>query len=316
MTEPEETGPVTREYKPGPVRGCGLTIGMLIVWGLGAYVIELVYISIHGFSSILTIDMAAASFLWAFIVAVSFWAIAGETEYVKQVGLNIQAWFSAHWLIGAVTGGAGVFVALGVIELAGNVSISTRDLYVAGAQELGPVTWNTAIAVFILYAGEEEIILRGLVYPLLKRSMGIVIALIFSSLIFTGFHILNNGFSAIPFFGIFLAGAFMALMRELTGNLWLAWGAHFGWNFTLISLGLPVSGYLVHIEPVDWHFRAAGPQWVTGGGFGPEGGLSGVVATLLLCIVTGYLVVLKNKREKSSAESETPSESKYLTKIP
>ncbi|MCS7179707.1 MAG: CPBP family intramembrane metalloprotease, partial [Anaerolineae bacterium] len=78
---------------------------------------------------------------------------------------------------------------------------------------------------------------------------------------------------------IALAGAVFALAVEWTGTLWLAVAYHFAWNFFQGTvLGLPVSG-------MAWEGLLAlptdGPVLLTGGAFGPEGGLISTAVLLL-----------------------------------
>jgi hypothetical protein len=68
-----------------------------------------------------------------------------------------------------------------------------------------------------------------------------------------------------------LAGIFLGVVRLATVSLWAAFAAHLAWNFVLSGVlhaavsgtAFPTPGYRV----VD-----AGPDWLTGGAWGPEGG--------------------------------------------
>ena len=60
--------------------------------------------------------------------------------------------------------------------------------------------------------------------------------------------------------------------------MWTAFGAHLGWNATLAALAAPVSGLPFDIPYID--YRMGGPAWLTGGAFGPEGGLLATVALI------------------------------------
>jgi hypothetical protein len=69
-----------------------------------------------------------------------------------------------------------------------------------------------------------------------------------------------------------LAGIFLGLVREATRSLYAAWAAHLSWNAVLVVfLHAPVSG-LVMAAP-DYRVTDTGPDWATGGAWGPEGGV-------------------------------------------
>ena len=65
----------------------------------------------------------------------------------------------------------------------------------------------------------------------------------------------------------------------MSGGIWTAVGVHLGWNALLACLDTPVSGVPFRIPLLD--YRPGGPVWLTGGGFGPEGGLAATVAMTL-----------------------------------
>jgi hypothetical protein len=70
-----------------------------------------------------------------------------------------------------------------------------------------------------------------------------------------------------------LAGAFLGALYIRTGSLWLASGAHLGWNWVHgFLLDLPVSGLDVAEQPFLVS-RVSGPTLLSGGAFGPEGSL-------------------------------------------
>jgi hypothetical protein len=75
---------------------------------------------------------------------------------------------------------------------------------------------------------------------------------------------------------IAVAGIFLSLAFYSPGGMWTAVGAHLGWNATLAALAAPVSGLPFDIPYID--YRSGGPGWLTGGAFGPEGGLLATVA--------------------------------------
>jgi hypothetical protein len=81
--------------------------------------------------------------------------------------------------------------------------------------------------------------------------------------------------------GIPLAVAYLR-----TRALWMPVGIHLAWNFVEgYALGLPVSG--LGLPARVFTSVVSGPRWVTGGAYGPEGG---VVATGVIVVATFYLL--------------------------
>jgi CAAX protease family protein len=122
----------------------------------------------------------------------------------------------------------------------------------------------------------EEIIFRGVPLVLLSRVFGRPAALLLLSLGFALAHVTNPDVSARALGNITLAGILLCLAFYSPGGMWAAFGAHIGWNVTLAALGAPVSGLPFEIPAVD--YSMGGPAWLTGGAFGPEGGLLSTLA--------------------------------------
>jgi membrane protease YdiL (CAAX protease family) len=291
---PGEPADVPR-FSPGC--GCVLTAVALVLWLIGIVLLELGWEAATGKSQV-SLAGAGVEFVYTGAFVLLFWLAFRADNPLRSTGLAFTRRFHTDWILGVIIGGAGVAVALIAIDIGGEVSTISGAVSQKGGDHEGPFSWPIAILILALYAGEEEILYRGLVYPLLRRSIGLIWAVAISSLLFSLLHAFNNAFSWIPFLDIILAGASLALLRELTGSLWLAWGAHFGWNFSLAALGLPVSGILVLLNPQSWHVVTLGPRFLTGGGFGPEGGMGGIIADLCMIGLAAFLLHLKGKRRK------------------
>jgi len=79
---------------------------------------------------------------------------------------------------------------------------------------------------------------------------------------------------------IAIAGVFLAPGYVLSGELAIPLGLHLSWNYAQgVLFGFPVSGVGLGVAVV--RTRETGPDLVTGGRFGPEAGLLGVVAILV-----------------------------------
>ncbi|HKG32804.1 MAG TPA: CPBP family intramembrane glutamic endopeptidase [Gemmatimonadales bacterium] len=131
----------------------------------------------------------------------------------------------------------------------------------------------------------EEFMFRGLPLVLVGAAIGRGTALVLvAGLIFALFHGLNPGITPLGLGNIALAGIFLGVAFYAPGGLWTAFGAHLGWNATLAALDAPVSGLPFSIPLID--YRAGDPVWLSGGHFGPEGGLLATGA------ITGALLIM------------------------
>jgi membrane protease YdiL (CAAX protease family) len=140
----------------------------------------------------------------------------------------------------------------------------------------------------------EEVMFRGIPLILLAAAIGRATALVVvAGLVFALFHGLNPGVTALGLGNIALAGIFLGVAFYAPGGLWTAFGAHLGWNATLAALDAPVSGLPFQIPFID--YRAGEPVWLSGGHFGPEGGLLATVA-----ITAALLITLRWARKDSA----------------
>lgn len=129
----------------------------------------------------------------------------------------------------------------------------------------------------------EEMIFRGVGQVVLAKAFGRLPALLALSVLFALAHILNPNHTALGLTNIALAGVFLGIAFYAPGGIWTAWGAHLGWNATLAALDAPVSGLPFQIPWID--YLPGGPVWLTGGSFGPEGGLLASVAIAAMTVV-------------------------------
>jgi hypothetical protein len=74
--------------------------------------------------------------------------------------------------------------------------------------------------------------------------------------------------------GFFLGGVVLAMR-----SLYAAWMAHFAWNWVMAGvMHTAVSG--LGLEAPNYRMVSAGPVWLTGGAWGPEGGVAAGVSTI------------------------------------
>lgn len=131
---------------------------------------------------------------------------------------------------------------------------------------------------FFTAAVFEEIVFRGYVYYWLDIAWGAPVAILASSVIFAGAHLLKHPQTPLLFvINALLFGLLVAIARYQTGSLWLPIGLHFGWNVVSGPIfGLPCFGRTYERGMVI--SDVSGPTWLTGGGYSLDGGALGTLA--------------------------------------
>jgi hypothetical protein len=132
------------------------------------------------------------------------------------------------------------------------------------------------LLMFIGVGYYEEVLSRGYHLQNLTEGLNLAWGLILSSAVFGLLHLGNPNATYISALGITAAGLFLAYGYIRTRALWLSIGLHIGWNFFEgVVFGFPVSG--METAQLIRH-TISGPDWFTGGAFGPEGGAASILA--------------------------------------
>lgn len=190
--------------------------------------------------------------------------------------------------------GAGLLLGLALAALAMLIAVPAGG---ASWRDDGgtPGAWLATVlgtaAILLPAALAEELIFRGVPLVALSKAFGRWPALASLSMLFGLAHLFNPGVTLLAVVNIALAGVFLSLAFFTPGGLWTSSGAHLGWNLGLAGLAAPVSGLPL---PLPWlDYLPGGPRWLTGGSFGPEGGVLGS-----LCLAGGaYLAARHMTRE-------------------
>ncbi len=142
----------------------------------------------------------------------------------------------------------------------------------------------------------EEALTRGFLLPVVGVRWGLTAGVVVSSTAFAALHAANSGLTPLGVANLVLFGVFACAYALHEGGLWGVCAIHSVWNWAQGNLyGLEVSG-----APTQWSMvvdlAEKGPDWLTGGPFGPEGGLA---VTLVLLVATA-LVVVASVRARAS----------------
>lgn len=142
---------------------------------------------------------------------------------------------------------------------------------------------------FGYFAIGEELLFRGYPFQAFIEGMGSVGAIVLMSVVFGLLHLMNPSASAVSTINTVLAGVWLSIAYLKTRTLYFPFGMHFSWNFVQSFIfSLPVSGLLTNrtiFIPTDY-----GPDWLTGGRYGPE---AGVVTTVILVVAILYFLLEK-----------------------
>ena len=190
-----------------------------------------------------------------------------------------------QFVAGALLGIALIALAFGVLWIVGSAQFSVGH----GARDL-----LRAFALPTVVALLEELVFRVILFAVLEQITGTGAAIILSAGLFGLAHAANPGASPVAISSLAVGlGVLLALAYSLTRNIGLPAGVHMGWNFAQAFLfGAKVSGL---DEPSSlFNVRLAGPDWLTGGGFGIEGSVFTAAICLAASIVLLVMVVRRD----------------------
>jgi len=211
-----------------------------------------------------------------------------EGSVWTYLGLPGRGWWKQA-ITGAVLGFLLIFLAILIIALFFNYHI-VKIVLTARTLEL------PFLVAFVLLTGAmaEELMFRGYPFQRLVDAIGKIGAILVLSALFGFVHLRNPHVSdsravqVFAFINTLLIGIVFAVAYLRTRALWLPWGLHFSWNYTLgLIFGLPVSG--ITQFSLLLKAKVQGPAWFVGGGYGIEGGFLG---TILAVLGLAYVLLL------------------------
>lgn len=213
-------------------------------------------------------------------------AAAGLLRLLDQRSFkNLGIWFYDGWgkELGLGLGGGLVMMTVMVAPLAAGGLVELRLADVEPMGLLIGFAWSAGI--LLPAAASEEFIFRGYPFQRLVDAWGALIPAVGISALFGLAHANNPNATWFSTVNTVLAGIWLAVAYLKTRALWLPVGVHFSWNFVMgFGYGLPISGYVLPWKLVE--AVPGGPVWLTGGDYGPEGG---ILCTGVLVVVTVWM---------------------------
>jgi len=142
------------------------------------------------------------------------------------------------------------------------------------------------VTLFLMLAAmPEELFSRGYMFAAMRDGLGATTALLVTSVGFGLLHLFNPGADARSVTVVALSGLFLGAIVLATRSLYAAWMSHWAWNWVMgVPLHSLISGR--SLPHPDYQIVDSGPDWITGGGWGPEGGVG---AGLGILMGMGYL---------------------------
>ena len=206
-----------------------------------------------------------------------------------------------RWTEGRVAGevamhGALSELGIGMLIGAGSFSAAMGVLWLGGYYHVTGFSGPDVLLPVLLLSGSaaviEELMFRGVLFRIVEERLGSCIALAISAAVFGLIHLFNPNATLFAAIAILLeAGILLAAAYMLTRRLWLVIGMHFAWNFTQGGVfGVPVSGIPI---PGMLSGRLEGPDWISGGAFGPEAS----VITVTVCLAVAWALLFIARRQ-------------------
>ncbi len=178
---------------------------------------------------------------------------------------------------------------LGLLEIQsagtafGSASQSALNTYGPLLQSFGWGALGILFLEHLLVGYWEELVFRGYLFRNMTEGMGLRLSIAISCLVYGLIHVANPNAGLLSTGIIVLFGFLRIYGLLLTRYLWLSIGMHIGWNFFQGPVfGFGASG---HRKPSLLELNIKGPEYLTGGAFGPEGSVL-IIPVLILALLS------------------------------
>ena len=230
-------------------------------------------------------------FSFAFISLLVFFRVKViEKRSFSSIGFNKNNWLKKYSL-GFLIGLAMMSIIVLILFPFGYITVEKNPIQPVGISAIASVL--VILLGWIIQGATEEIATRGWLLNVLSTKYNIGVGLLISSTLFGIMHLTNPNVNYIAVINIILVGLFYGLYVIKTNDLWAVCGMHSAWNFAQGNIfGFKVSGLDVSVGSLI-DLNLVGSDFVTGGIFGPE---AGITATFILLASIGILLFIDKKR--------------------
>ncbi|MBI2817616.1 MAG: CPBP family intramembrane metalloprotease [Acidobacteria bacterium] len=255
-------------------------------------------------SSAAVVALSSAAFLGSVITATAISMRFLEHQPFSAIGLR-----GGKKSLKQAAAGAGIGMVLIAIITAAEVSLGAIHFERSGARGEEAIAFIcSAAGIFFIAAASEELLFRGYALQRIVEGVNAPTAVVLTSVAFGLLHAWNPYVTRLAVTNTILAGVLLAVVYLQSRSLWMAIALHFSWNWSLAVWGLPISG--VELGKMPWEaISSAAPKWVSGGDYGPEGGII-ATAVLLLAICIAILRVRANTKSAPTHQCGAPDPSR------
>jgi membrane protease YdiL (CAAX protease family) len=232
-----------------------------------------------------------------------------EHRSFSSVGFKLHPGYARDFAIGLAGGALAVSMAVGLEASTRSLSLTVQR-HSAAEDLLG---FAALFAGFTFAAAFEELFFRGFAFQALVHNIGPGAALAITSVVFGLAHLTNPDANAISTINTVLAGLWLGVAYLKTRSLWFCTGLHLSWNFVMVFLfGLPVSGITDFIQFGIFIGQDKSPAWISGGPYGPEGGVAAALVLALSVLIIWKTSLLRVTKDMQEAIKHGNPEPRYL----
>ena len=187
----------------------------------------------------------------AILALIHFFLKVHQTSWKEFLGLN-----SAQWRVGILVGGVTGILMVPALLLVNEISslvlksfrvvpVEQQVVVIVKSHSGSAQRLALAAAALVFAPLVEESIFRGILYPAIRQRGHMLIALLFTSLLFAAIHA-----NLMTFFPLFLFAIILVVLYELTDVLLTSMVAHAVFNavnFLLLIYETPLTNWFQHL---------------------------------------------------------------------
>lgn len=227
------------------------------------------------------------------IAIVSGWLCLRFLERLpfSELGCSPQGRWLKDLGLGLLIGGGTFCVAAIVGLVTGSLSFTLNG---DGDLRAMAVSMAASLVVLATAAAFEEAFFRGYAFQTLVRANLAWVAIAVTSIFFGAAHLMNPSSSKIALVNTVLAGVWFGIAYLKMRNLWFPFGLHLAWNWVQGNIfGIEISGLTSLLAVPLLKKTEHGPDWISGGAYGIEGGVACTAALGLSIALLVWMPKLK-----------------------